>query len=74
LQVNHCGFDITVSEQTLDRLEVVIGEKEVNGKSLAKGMRRDAFGNGGAIGSLFDGCLDVRLVKVITALFPCAGN
>ena len=61
-------------QKALNGLEVVIGEQEVTCEGMPKGVRRNPFGDGGAVCGLFNSALNMGLVQVIAALFPEVRN
>jgi hypothetical protein len=69
LEVDHGGFDVGVSKEALNGLEVVASEEEVAGKGMSEGVGWNAFGDARTKGSGFDGALDVGFVKMVAAHF-----
>ena len=74
LQVDHCGFDVAVPEQSLDRLEVVVGEQQMTCEGVTEGVGGNALHHARPGRSLFDGALNMGLVQVVTPLFPQCRN
>ena len=48
--VDHCGADILVTEELLDRADVVTGFQEVSREGVAEGVGSDVLGNLGGDG------------------------
>jgi hypothetical protein len=64
--VDHGGFDVFVSEEFLNRSDVVTVLKEMSGETVAKGVRGNPFLNSGESGGFFDGFLKGGFVDVVT--------
>ena len=54
----------------MNRLQVIIRKQQMTCKGVPERVRRNPFGDAGPRGGLFDGTLNMGLVKVIAALFP----
>ena len=63
--VDHRGADVLVTEELLDRPDVVAGFQEVRREGVAERVGRDVFGNSGGAGGSADLFLNDRLVKVV---------
>ena len=63
--VDHGGFDIFVAEQFLNSADVVTCFKQMGGKGVPKGVRRDALIYFGETGGIFDGFLQVGFVEMV---------
>ena len=63
--VDHCGADVLVTEELLDRADVVAGFQQVSCEGVAEGVRRDVLGNSGGAGGPPDLFLNDRLVEVV---------
>ena len=70
--VDHLGADVLVTEELLDRADVVAGFQEVSREGVAEGVGRDVLGDSGGDGGPADLFLNDRLVKVVTAGFARA--
>src|SRR6266540_6411747 len=73
MSVDHRGLHILVTEQFLNRSNIVAIFKKVGGKGMAEGMRGNWFVDFGEPGGLFDGPLEVCLIQVVTLLDTADG-
>ena len=70
MRINHGGSDIAVAEQFLDGADVVIGLQQVARKTVPKRMRRRPLADPRRFHGPLDGFLHMRLVQMITPVFP----
>jgi len=67
--VNHRCPYIAVSQQFLNRTNIVIGLQQMAGKTVTKGMARGPLRNFGPLHGPLDGLLHMGVVKVIASGF-----
>ncbi len=67
--IDHCGFDILVTEKFLNGADILVCFKQVSGKAMAEGMWADIFMNSCFDGRLANGFLQNTLVPVMTFHF-----
>ena len=68
MSIDHCGFDIPVSEELLDRPDIVAGFEEVRGEGMAERVASRPGSQAGLDHSVADGSLDERFVNVVAPL------
>ena len=69
LGIDHCGFDILVTEKFLNGADIIACFKQVSCKAMAEAMWADIFINSCFDGRLANGFLQNTLVPVMTFHF-----
>ena len=69
--INHGCSDITVSQQFLNRSDIVIGLQKVTGETVAKGMGRGPLGDFSPAHAPFYGLLDMGVMEMIALVLFC---
>ena len=69
MSVNHCCGNVIVSEQFLDRADVVTVRKEMGCKAVPKAVAPDRFMDTGKSNRLFKGLSDTAFVQVVAPDF-----
>lgn len=67
--INHCGFNILVTEKFLNGADIIACFKQVSGKAMAEGMWANIFMNSCFDDRLANGFLQNTLVPVMTFHF-----
>jgi len=70
VRVDHCGADVAVAEEFLDRADVVAGFEEVGGEGVAQRVAACGLGDACVAHGGLDGALDDRLVQVVAVVLP----
>ena len=65
--VNHCGTDVPMTQQFLDRPDVVSVLEQVGGERVAECVACDMFLDAGQRRRFFDGALKDRFVQMVQA-------
>ena len=65
--INHGGGQFLVTEQLLERADVVTGFEQVGGKGVTERVRTDAFWNGRDTGRRLHDALQSVFVDMVTA-------
>jgi hypothetical protein len=64
--INHCGFDIFVTEEFLDGADVVAVLQKMGGEGVTEGVTTDALGDFGGANGLVEGFLDTAGMEGVT--------
>jgi len=72
VSVDHCGFDVFVTQEFLDGADVVAVLQQVGGERVAEGVAGNAPGDAGPAGGSLDGLLQAVGVEVGAAEHACA--
>src|SRR3972149_6734716 len=67
MSIDHCCFDILVSEEFLNCADVVAVLEQMGGKGMAKRVRRNVFVDFCAAGGFPDGFLNHCFMQMMTA-------
>ena len=68
--VNHGGPHITMSQEFLNRPNVIIPLEQMTGKAVAKCMGAGTLANPGSVYCLFYRLLDMRFMQMVPPVFP----
>ena len=60
-----------MSEQFLDRADVVVGLQEMGSEGVAEGVGSDTLGKFGPLNCLVQRCLHILFMKMIPPIFLC---
>ena len=71
--VNHGRGDVLVSEQLLDRANIVAALQQMGRKAVAERVTAGRFTDPGITNRLFDGILQIFLPNVVSAFLTTAG-
>ena len=66
--VDHGRLDVFMTEEILDRADVVTGHEQMRRETVPECMGADLFRNVGVPRGLFDRALDHRFVQVVASL------
>lgn len=69
--VNHRSPDIAVSQQLLNRTNIIIGLQQMAGKTLPEGVGGSPFSKLSLIDRPFYRFLDMGFMQMISPVFPC---
>ena len=72
--IDHGRSDIAVPQKLLNRADIVVGQQQMAGETVAKGMRGGPFRDLRPVDGSFYGLLDMSGVKMIPPVFPCIRN
>ena len=68
MRVDHCGSDILMAEQLLDRADIVPVLKQVGGERMAKRVARGPFDQASPLNGLLNCLLNDRVVHMVSPL------